>query len=84
MDVIQNVLREMSLTTTDQFALYLEVEGELRCIKPDEFIFDALRLTMPEIQVPVGQKRSDVCKPIHFLICSLFNSKNQIIWATYI
>ncbi|KAM7540512.1 hypothetical protein Aperf_G00000029843 [Anoplocephala perfoliata] len=59
-DVIQNVSREMDFTSTDQFALYLETEGELRCIKSDEFIFDALRLKMPEIQLPNSQKRSGV------------------------
>ncbi|KAL5112725.1 hypothetical protein TcWFU_008437 [Taenia crassiceps] len=63
MDVIQNVVRELGLNSEDQFALYLEVEDELRCIKSDEFLLDALRLTMPEIQPQLSQRRTIASPP---------------------
>lgn len=62
MDVIQNVVRELNLNSEDQFALYLEVDDELRCIKSYEFLLDALRLTMPEIQVQLSHKRTVTCR----------------------
>lgn len=63
MDVIQNVVRELNLNSEDQFALYLEVEDEMRCIKSDEFLLDVLRLTMPEIQSQLSQKRTVTSSP---------------------
>ena len=57
-DVIQSVVKDLGLVSEDQFALYLRVESELRCIKSDEFLLDALRLTMPEIHLDASQKRS--------------------------
>ena len=56
--MIQNLVKDLGLNSGDQFALYLKVNGELRCIKPDEFLLDALRLTMPDIQLQVPQKHS--------------------------
>lgn len=73
-DIIKNISHELCLTSLDQFALYLEVEGELRCIKSEEFVFDALRQTMPDIELQFGQKRSLSCK----LMCSLYAYENQI------
>ncbi|KAL5971614.1 Myosin-VIIa [Taenia solium] len=70
MDMIQNVARELNLTSEDQFALYLEVEDELRCIKSDEYLFDALRLTMPEIQLQLPYKptiTSPPPSPLYFM-----------------
>lgn len=46
MDVISDVGRELCFASTDAFALYLDLDGELLCIKNDEFVLDCLR-TIP-------------------------------------
>ncbi|VDN96399.1 unnamed protein product [Rodentolepis nana] len=57
-DIIKDISLDLGLMSLEQFALYLEVDGELRCIQTEEFIFDALRQTLPDIEFQVGQKRS--------------------------
>uniref|UniRef100_A0A5K3ER39 Myosin motor domain-containing protein n=1 Tax=Mesocestoides corti TaxID=53468 RepID=A0A5K3ER39_MESCO len=56
-DVVRDVVRRFCLASVEHFALYIEVDGELRCIKPEEFVLDALRLTMPEIPQQISLKR---------------------------
>lgn len=64
-DLMQDVARELCLSSLEQFALYLEVkEGELRYIEPEEFVFDTLRLTLLDVQHQASLKRHQICESL--------------------
>ncbi len=76
-DLMEDVGRELCLTSLDQFGLYIETEsGERRCIMSEEYILDVLRLTLPDAmqqqqqhQQQASQKRVVLCKQrAHFFI----------------
>ncbi len=74
---MEDVGRELCLTSLDQFGLCIETEsGERRCIMSEEYILDVLRLTLPDAkqqqqqhQQQASQKRVVLCKQrAHFFI----------------
>ncbi len=87
---MEDVGRELCLTSLDQFGLYIETEsGERRCIMSEEYILDVLRLTLPDAkqqqqqhqQQQASQKRVVLCKQrAHFFIAHKERSQRVLLF----
>ncbi|VDK73460.1 unnamed protein product [Dibothriocephalus latus] len=48
-DVVDEICLELGLGAKNEFAVYVELDGEKRCIQDEEFVLDCLHLTLPDM-----------------------------------
>nr|VZI01217.1 unnamed protein product [Spirometra erinaceieuropaei] len=48
-DVVDEICLELGVGSKNDFAVYVELDGEKRCIEDEDFVLDCLHLTLPDM-----------------------------------